>query len=341
MAGIPGCGRIGYALLADDGVSPPDAAVAHGGPVDGSKGTATAPTDASVDAAPPDEAADDAFDGVLDAAPAAVADATFDATDSTPDAIADVAAETGPDAGAMCAVSTVVDYCSAIPPLPAPPVIDGILDGGPALVPVVPVDWSGPSPLPAFPPGNSSELAAAWRPDGLYVFIAVTTPAYFPADVGSPIYYGAGVEIFVDSDAIYPNAPTYNNPGTIQFIVPAPPSTTTVGTRADGLRNSVDFETWTSTMFAVYPTPTGFAFEGFVVAADLGLTSWPLATGSTIGFDIAVDVSYTTAAETGAQGHRVGQYFFHIAPPPVGDAAAIGLPYQDPRSFCAPTLSAM
>src|SRR5580658_7472734 len=122
MAGMPGCGRIGYALLSDDGVSPPDAAVARGGTVDGSKGTAAAPIDASVDAeAPPDEAADDAFDGVLDAAP----DAAADATDSAPDAIADVAAETGPAADAMCAVSAVVNYCSAIPPLPAPPVIDG------------------------------------------------------------------------------------------------------------------------------------------------------------------------------------------------------------------------
>jgi hypothetical protein len=333
---LPACGRIGYDLLAEaKGPSSLDAGVARDGSaeapasLDGLADGAVGVEDAgSVDDA---DTADVASADVLDAYP-------FDAFDAT-DALADVAAEAGPDADAMCMVSTVTDYCSAIPPLLAPPVIDGVLDCGPALVPVTPQDWSGPSPLPPFPPGNSCELAAAWRPDGLYVFIAVTTPAYFPADTGSPIYDGAGVEIFVDNDGVYANAPTYDNPGTIQFIVPAPPSGATVSTRADGLRNSVDFETWTSSQFGVYPTPAGFTFEGFIGAADLGLTSWSLASGSAIGFDIAIDVSYTTSAQTGTQGHRVGQYFFHVAPPPVGDAAAIGLPFQDPRAFCTPTLA--
>jgi hypothetical protein len=344
---FPACGRIGYDLLGEaPGPSSPDAGGARDGTVD-----APASNDALAERSVGDEdtgIVGDADDGgdTGDVALADVVDASaldapnaLDATDATPDALADVATETGPDADAMCAVSTIVDYCTAIPSLPAPPVIDGVLDCGPAPVPVTPEDWSGPSPLPPFPSGNSSELAAAWRPDGLYVYIAVTTPAYFPSDTGTPIYDGAGVEIFVDNDGVYANAPTYDNPGTIQFIVPAPPAGAAVSTRADGLRNSVDFETWTSSEFGVFPTSTGFAFEGFIVASDLGLTSWPLASGSTIGFDIAVDVSYATATQTGTQGHRVGQYFFHIAPPPVGDAAAIGLPYQDPRAFCTPSLA--
>lgn len=81
--------------------------------------------------------------------------------------------------------------------------------------------------------------------------------------------------------------------------------------------------------------------EGFRNAADLGLVTWPLSAGKRIGFDVVVDVSYTTAAMTGPQGHRVGQYFLHVAPAPAGDAAPIGTPFADPRSFCTPTLTSM
>jgi|HubBroStandDraft_1064217.scaffolds.fasta_scaffold12031_6 hypothetical protein len=231
-----------------------------------------------------------------------------------------------------CVTSPDIDYCSGLPLLPAPPVIDGVLDCGPALVPLVPVDWSGPAPLPPFPAGNSASLAAAWRPDGLYVFMSVTTPAAIPADLSSPVYYGAGVEVFVDSDGLFPAAPNYDNPGAIQLVVAAPPSQTMPGTWGEGYRNAVDQGPWASTQFSTFPTPTGFVFEGFVVAADLGLATWALASAIQIGFDVAVDVSYTTAAMTGPQGHRVGQYFLHVG------ASPIGLPYSDPRSFCTPLL---
>ena len=246
--------------------------------------------------------------------------------------------DSGVDAEASCPASPVVDYCSSLPPLPAPPVIDGVLDCGPALVPAPPVDWIGPSPLPAFPAGNAAQVAVAWRPDGLYVFMDVTTPAAFPAELADPVFYGAGVELFVDDNAVYANPPSYDNPGTIQLVVAAPPDVSTTGRRAEGFRNAADAGAWASSQFGTYPTATGFVFEGFVVAADLGLATWALGPGDAVGLDLAVDVSYPTAAMTGPQGHRVGQYFFHVTTAP-GDAAAFGMPYGDPRSFCAPTLA--
>jgi hypothetical protein len=212
--------------------------------------------------------------------------------------------------------------------LPNAPVIDGVLDCGPALVSIVPQGWNGVAPLPA---GNSAAIAAAWRPNGLYVFVRVTTPAVIPADPGSPPYDGAAAEVYVDSDGVFPNAPTYDNPGAAQMIVEAPPSVSMPAKIGDRYRNAVDLGVWTSTQFGTFPTANGFVFEAFVAAADLGLSMWTLASGNHVGFDVSVDVSYATAAMMGPQGHRNGQYFLHVGAAP---------PYSDPRSFCTPTLTA-
>jgi hypothetical protein len=316
------CGRIGYSLLPEEpGRNPTDASSDRSvrNTVDAGRSDATA--DGGVDATE-DSPAPEADGGPEDA----LSDATLDATDG------------GGEAG--CPDSDVTDYCDAIPPLPSPPVIDGVLDLSPCfLVDMTPEFWSGPSPLPPFPAGNSTQIAAAWRPNGLYVFLAVTTPAYFPADAdaGEPVFYGAGVELFVDSDGVYTDPPNYNDPGTIQIVVTAPSSPSGPTQRAEEFRNAADEGPWASTQYGTFPTAAGFNFEGFVVAADLGLTTWSLSAGSTIGFDVAIDVSFTTASMTGAQGHRVGQYFFHVAPADAG----IGAPFADPRSFCTPTLSSM
>jgi hypothetical protein len=305
-----GCGRIGFDPTTEDAGRAADAAV------DGR-----------------------ASSGLRDAASDGFGEAAFDGPPDAPLDVAIADAQVADAADATCTVSTVADYCAALPPLPAAPIIDGVLDCGPALVAIAPVDWNGPPPLPPFPTGNSAELAAAWRPDGLYVFVNVTTPAAFPAEAADPVFYGAGVEVFVDDDGVYASAPTYDDPGAIQLVVAAPPDSTTTGRRAEGFRNAADEGPWASTQFGTFPSPTGFVLEGFIVAADLGLASWMLAAGDTIGFDVSIDVSFTTAAMTGPQGHRVGQYFLHVEPP-VGDAAAITTPYQDPRAFCTPSLAA-
>ena len=317
-SGATGCGRIGY-----------DAQPEDGGPH---------PADASLDR----DGVRDAFAGGI--VGASMADATLEASVDAPalDAPDDAGSAEASDApaDASCAVSAIVDYCAALPPLPAPPIIDGVLDCGPALVPMTPVDWSGPPPLPSFPTGNSAALAAAWRPDGLYVFMDVTMPGAFPADLANPVFYGAGVEIFVDDDATSASPPSYDNPGAIQLIVTAPPDASTTSRRAEGFRNAADEGPWASTQFGAFPSATGFVFEGFVVAADLGLSTWELAAGRQVGFDVSVDVSFPTAAMTGPQGHRVGQYFLHVgATPP--DASVATTPFQDPRAFCAPALAPM
>jgi hypothetical protein len=340
------CGHIGYNLLDE--------------PLEGGGGE---PADARTDIATTDVAATDvATPGADGPADGPVAD----------EGVVDVA-EARPDSG--CVTSPVVDYCTSIPPLDAPPVIDGVLDCGPTLVPMNPEDWRGAAPLPPFPAGNSAELAVAWRPGGLYVFMAVTTPAAIPADPQSPDYYGAGVELFVDQNGVFANPPSYNDPGTVQLLVTSPPyvapdastsecpdapsdassdaspdaldetsTDASLGQRGEQYRNEVDLGAWTSTQFGTFATPTGFVFEGFVVAADLGVPSWSLAAGATVGFDLAVDVSFPVACMTGLEGHRAGQYFLNVSvspPDAAADAAPVGPPFEDVRSFCTPTLTSM
>jgi hypothetical protein len=227
-------------------------------------------------------------------------------------------------------VTSPWDYCSTVPALPAPPVIDGVLDCGPALGATAPVGWTGASALPA---GNSAFVAAAWRPDGLYVFVEVVTPAVVPPDPGSPPFYGSGAEIYVDYKV--PSSSTYDNPGAIQLVAAAP-STASPATVGEAYRNASDQGPWAPSSgpagFGSFATPTGFVLEAFVVARNLGLSAWSPSSGTQIGFDVAVNVSYPSAQTTGSQGHRAGQYFFHVGAPPVG------APYADPRSFCVPTL---
>jgi hypothetical protein len=308
------CGRIGYGLLpGQDRAGPSDASTDRKGP------------------APVADATEDttAADGGVEAEGGDTPDAPVDAS-------ADSSADEGIEAEAGCPDGAPADYCSGLPAMASAPVIDGVLDLSPCtLVDMTPEFWSGPPPLPPFPPGNTTQIAAAWRPDGLYVFLAVTTPADFPAEAGTPVFYGAGVELFVDNDGVYTSPPSYDDPGTIQIIVTAPTTDAGVTQRAEEFRNAADEGPWASTRYGTFPTATGFVFEGLVTAADLGLASWSLAAGATIGFDVAIDVSFTTESMTGPQGHRVGQYFFHVADADSG----IGSPFADPRSFCTPTLA--
>jgi hypothetical protein len=271
-----------------------------------------------------------------------VPDASETSTGSDASDASDAADAGDADAAMGCPDGSQPDYCASLPAMASAPVIDGVLDLSPcALQDIVPEMWIGPPPLPPFPPGNSARLAAAWRPDGLYVYAEVTTPAAFPANPTDPDFFGAGAELFVDDDGTYTAPPTFDNPGSIQMVVTSPAvddagvSLGVTTQRAEKYRNAADQGPWTSSQFGTYPTATGFVLEAFVAAADLNLTTWTLASGSTVGLDVAIDVSFTTFAMTDPQGHRVGQYFFHVDTTP---DSGIGAPYGDPRSWCKPVL---
>lgn len=321
---LASCGRIGFDLAArqsdasaPDASRPPasDSAVAL---PDTSRDAVARRRDATAplrDASPPDASTPPA-----DAADARVA--------SPPDARPDGAF----DAAAMDAAALSSDYLTGLPPLAADPTVDGALEPGLTAV-ALPLDhWSGGDPQPA---GFSATFAIAWRPGGLYFFVRVVDPSRYPAPVTDPVWCGDSVELYVDHDGVLDD---YSAPGTRQLIMAAPEDDTTPRSRGEVYANTVLLGTWNPDHFVAVPQPGGYTAEGFIDAADLGLSSWPLQEGQSVGVDISVNVSQDVAT-TGACTQRLGQYFLTVEAMPAPDAGN-PLPYFNPSAFATPALVA-
>lgn len=221
-------------------------------------------------------------------------------------------------------------YCDEVAALATAPVIDGALDGGLVLIDVPPVAWLGAgSEVPA---GHSARYAAAWRPDGLYVFVDVVDPSRVVGD--ELAWCGDAVEVYVDADGAYPRAPAYDDPGTAQLILAAPPA---------GASSDRRGERWCTGCSGSYPgrvdgerfvsvaTARGYAVEVLVTAGELGLGSW--SPDGTVGFDLAIDVSTETdtglaCQVDGTYGSRLGQYFLRV------DGELPTYPFATSRAFC-------
>jgi hypothetical protein len=235
------------------------------------------------------------------------------------------------DAGACTTpVRAVTDYCTELPELPSAPVIDGKVDCGVTLLPITPENWGQTSP-----PDATASYAVAWRPDGIYFFVAVTDASLIPANPGDPTWYGDGVELYADSDGTYAAPPAYDNPGTRQITIAAPSDAQASVARAELwlVGNNGAHEDWTSTEFGAYRTPTGYAVEAFVTATDLGVTALSLAAGGNVGMDVGINVSFGSASTTGGSGHRLDQYFSHV-----DSSVSDGQPYRNVIGFCNPAL---
>jgi hypothetical protein len=218
--------------------------------------------------------------------------------------------------------------------LRAAPVIDGELDCGAVLKKIVPVGWSGGS----HSIDVTTSAAIAWRPDGLYFYVTVQDASLVPADTTELVWKGDAVELYVDNDGKYYGAPKYDEHGTRQIVIASPSSNTSSVARAQvfSYLNEGYPKTWETSEFRAHGKPSGYAVEAFVRAQDIGLASWPLAAGQTIGFDISIDVSYANPKTTSeSEGHRVGQYFLRV-----DSAFGADPPYWNPRGFCNPTLAA-
>ena len=228
-----------------------------------------------------------------------------------------------------------VNSCMEIPYLPAAPQIDGELDPGVGLFDVPVGVWRADTPddTPDLPAGNSARLAVAWRPDGIYVFVEVLDPFLLPDDgSGDGPWQGDGIEIYLDDDAQYTFAPSYDDPGTVQFICGAP-------TDQD---SSVDWcarYAWDMSTVALAPqsafvrsfaTPDGYVFEGFFQGNALGLTDWTLNEADEIGFNFGHNVSTTGSATD--QGFREGQYFLE------DDGTLENRPFVSTNGFCTTRL---
>jgi hypothetical protein len=212
--------------------------------------------------------------------------------------------------------------------LAAKPVLDGQVDCGLPLRELAPQGWTGAGGVPG---GRSARWVAAWRPDGLYLFVEVTVPSRAPSgDPASP-YCGDAVEFYVDSDGAYGNAPAYDAPGTIQVVVPAPRDA--ASSVASTWRGGAALGPAKSDYRSV-PLPNGYAVEAFVRAAELGLPSWSPAAGGRVGLNLSIDL--------GGGGdpacRRLGQFSLRTAPSQLAGKDGCVHPWCNVSAFCRPSL---
>jgi hypothetical protein len=318
---VAGCGRLGFEVLSDE--SAPDA-----GP---------GPRDAGFDAALAD-AGRDAGPAPMDAGH----DSGRDAGPPPPDAADEDAGCADDDGGCPppvppCAVLPApVNPCLEVPFLGGPPLTDGVLDGmrecGPPLAVITPLDWTSTEPIP---PEHQARYTMGYREDGVYIFLEITDADRLPAPPGEQPWRGDSVEVYLDSNGEFPIAPLYDSPGAFQFVIAAPADDVNPSTRASVFLDTIDQGPWTSSRFATFPTPTGYVFEAWFSAADLGLPTWTLLQGGHIGFNFSINVSAPLLDQgvVTTQGTRLGQYFLHIGSPP-----NCGRPYCSSDAFCTPEL---
>lgn len=239
-------------------------------------------------------------------------------------------------ASATCPIAAPADYCASLPRLPDAPVLDGVVDCGLTLSAFAPAGWYaiGGAPVPA---GFATRYAAAWRPDGLYVYLEVDDANLYPADiVPALLYCGDAAEIYVDADGTFDAPPAYDTMGTRQFLARAPDQGDAQETTGEVFRQQVRLGAWREAGFSTWTRPGGYALEAFIEAEDLGLSTWSLAAGGSIGLDLGVNVS-TVDGSTSDCDVRLGQYFLRDVASLVDPC--LGRPYCDVGGFCTPTLS--
>jgi hypothetical protein len=247
------------------------------------------------------------------------------------------AGDAAPDA--LAPVQRIADGCTNATRLDQPLVVDGDPEPSPRLFPMIALGWTGPGADP--PAGIQAFYQLGWEPDGLYMYASVIDPTRVPAEPGDQAWCGDGVELYVDSDALYRDERRYDDPGARQFVIAAPQPGATEARRGQAFcQNCADpgpIAVSNANAVSVV-TSDGYAVEMRVTAAELGLPAWPLAAGDRIGVDIGINVS--TETPTGErcapggkpQGSRLGQFFLSVTPEP------IELPFFTYRAFCAITL---
>jgi hypothetical protein len=237
--------------------------------------------------------------------------------------------------GGQCEVVSPADYCASIPKISAIPVIDGAIDCGLVVQSFPPAGWFETSgqPLPSY---VGTRFAAAWHPAGLYVYVEIDDISLYPAAV-SPgmLFCGDSAEIYVDTDGTFSAAPTYDTPGTRQFLARAPMSGGQRESTGESFSMQTRIETWRAAGFGTWARPGGYVLEAFITAEDLDIGALDFVAGGKIGLDLGVNVS-TADGSPSECGTRIGQYF--LRDQATTSVPCYGRPYCDVRAFCTPML---
>ncbi len=226
-----------------------------------------------------------------------------------------------------------LDFCSGLPALGSAPIIDGLSDSSFALRALPRDTWREPkNPLPS---SEGAEYLLGWVPGGIYFYVQVLTPDVRPSP-GEPLWCGDAVHLFLDGDGRFASPPSYDTPGTRQFIVPAPegasPNTTRAG--ATGAPGSA-FEAWRAPRFGAFLRDGGYSVEALITPSDLG-APLELVAGSQVGFSLSISVSgvrlVPNAGDPVCEGLRLGDFALAL-----GDGACVS-PHCNVDAFCSPTL---
>jgi hypothetical protein len=240
--------------------------------------------------------------------------------------------------GALCSLEPVSPSCAELPALANTPVIDGTLECG-VQVQTTPMEWSLKTPAPA---DFAVTWATAYSQNGLYFYIDVVKSSIFvaPNYKASP-WCGDAVHLFIDGDGRFDSAPAYDA-DTRQIICTAPlegePQSSQCmrfNKRAiEGMENAKQFS---SGQLVSFRTASGYRFEGFVTALELGTPSWTLQAGVPVAFALSVDFGgrFTTPPDAQCPG-RNGEFNLKVATTP--NANGERTPHVNTNAFCTPTL---
>ncbi len=233
---------------------------------------------------------------------------------------------------ASTAGGCVVDYCASLPALAAAPSLDGVLECGLSLSPIDPAGWSGNEAKPA---DLAVAYAAAWRADGVYLFVEVHEAQRLPAPASAAVYCGDATHIFVDSDGAYAAPPAYDVPGTLQLVAAAPADASTPVARGETYAPTKTTAAWSTARFRTFPTPDGYVLEAFVTGEDLGVTPWSLGAGGHVGFDVSISFGGLPSMYGDPACPKRGDFVLRKTS---ASASTSGLPHDDTRAFCNPAL---
>ncbi len=229
----------------------------------------------------------------------------------------------------------VVDYCASLPALAAAPTLDGVLECGLALAVIDPGGFHGNLPKP---PELSVAYAAAWRPEGIYIFADVHEAQRLPAPASASVYCGDAVHAFIDDNGAYAASPAYDTPGTRQMVAAAPATATESVARGERYATNQPILPWSSDHFRTFPTATGYVFEALVTAEDLGQSpSERFALGSHVGFDLSISYGGLPSLYGDAACPKRADFILRTS---AATATTAGFPHDDTRAFCSPQLSA-
>lgn len=231
-------------------------------------------------------------------------------------------------AGGACPPATNASPCDEVPALATTPLLNGTVACGLMASELRPVGWTASGSPPV-----QVTWAAGHTGDALYVHVNVVAARVTSFDTPTRFHCGDAVEVFVDADGTFPMRPGYDDPGTVQIVIPAPAAGQAQRSDAWAWRNGTELGAFRGAVTATR-TPTGYAVDVLVAARDVGLATWSLKKDAKVGLDVAIDVSVPEGSKPADPTcPRAGQFSAKVA-----SSGACREPWCSVDAFCTPRL---